>query len=105
MTDAVLEIDDVIARLELVNPTDPDASRTREGAVRLSTLEGIRLGLLDNRKPNAAALLAELGTLLSERDGIAATEPISKFIYSRPAAGDLVDTLAGCDAVLTAIGD
>jgi hypothetical protein len=97
--------DDLIAELGLVDPTDPGASRARDSAPRLHDLRGARIALLDNRKPNAAALLAELGSLLLDRDGASEIEPISKFIYSRPAAAEIVDRLAGFDAVVTAIGD
>lgn len=98
------ELDALVARLGLVDPTDPTMRQSRR-APRLGTLAGARIGLLDNRKPNAALLLSELGALLSERFGLAATEPRSKFIYSRPAAPEIVEALARCDAVITAIGD
>jgi hypothetical protein len=98
------DLDALVKRLDLVDPTDP-AVRAHAPAPRLATLAGVRIGLLDNRKPNAALLLAELGALLHERFELEAVEPRSKFIYSRPAAPEIVDELAGCDAVITAIGD
>ena len=99
------ELDALVRRLDLVDPTDPSVTRILRPAPRLPTLADKRVGLLDNRKPNAAELLAALADLLRARSGIAEAAPRSKFIYSRPAAPDLIDELAGCDAVITAIGD
>jgi hypothetical protein len=98
------DLDRLVAELDLVDPTDATGAELSH-APRLSGLAGSRIGLLDNRKPNAALLLAELGGMLEARFGASATEAHSKFIYSRPAAPELIDALAGCDAVITAIGD
>jgi hypothetical protein len=98
------EIDALIARLGLVDPTDATI-KDHHAAARLSTLRGATVGLLDNRKPNALLLLAEIGELLQARHGVARILPRSKFIYSRPASPEIIDELAGCDAVVTAIGD
>jgi len=98
------DLDALVDRLGLVDPTDPRTARS-SNASGLSSLRGARVALLDNRKPNAALLLAEIGELLRSRYALAAAEPRTKFIYSRPAAEDLVAELAGFDAVVTAIGD
>lgn len=98
------DLDALVKRLDLVDPTDP-TPRGHAAAPRLATLAGARIGLLDNRKPNAALLLSALGELLREHYALVAVEPRSKFIYSRPAAPEIIDELAGCDAVITAIGD
>jgi hypothetical protein len=99
------ELDELIARLGLVDPTDSSPSDVRALAPRLRSLAGARIALLENRKPNARELLQEIGQLLSERGGAATAEVRSKFIYSRPASPDIVDELAQYDAVVTAIGD
>src|SRR5947209_1541105 len=98
------DLDALVKQLGLLDPTD-QATRQSRRAPRLATLAGKRIGLLDNRKPNAALLLQELGALLVEQYGLAGTAPVSKFIYSRPAASNLIDELAQCDALITAIGD
>lgn len=97
-------LDLLIEQLGLLDPTDTQAG-ARSAAPRLVSLAGRRIGLLDNRKPNAALLLHLLGQLLEARHGAAESLARSKFIYSQPAAPNLIDELAGCDAVVTAIGD
>jgi hypothetical protein len=98
-------VDALIADLDLVDPTDPGRIDDKRPAPRLHSLIGARVALLENRKPKARELLEELGRLLVERGGVSAANLHSKFIYSRPAAVEIVDELAGYDAVVTAIGD
>jgi hypothetical protein len=92
-------------RLNLVDPTDRGHLDSTKGAPRLPTLAGARIALLENRKPNARELLDTLAGLLIERGQAGAADVRSKFIYSRPAAADIVDELVQYDAVVTAIGD
>jgi len=99
------DLDALIARLGLVDPTDPSRADSKAPAPRLQALAGARIALLENRKPNAKHLLDELAHLLVDRGGAAFADVRSKFIYSRPAATDIVDELAEYDAVVTAIGD
>jgi hypothetical protein len=99
------ELNALVARLGLVDPTDPGAITAKRPAARLKALAGKRIALLENRKPNAAELLQALGALLVDRGGAAVADSRSKFIYSRPAAPDIMDELSEYDAVVTAIGD
>jgi hypothetical protein len=99
------DLDALVARLDLVDPTDPGKTGAKLAAARLESLDGKRIALLENRKPNAAELLEALGALLVDRGGAAAADSRSKFIYSRPAAPDIVGELTEYDAVVTAIGD
>jgi hypothetical protein len=101
----IADLDALIAHLGLVDPTDAAPTDAKTLAPRLGSLAGARVALLENRKPNARELLCEIGVLLSERGGAVTSEVRSKFIYSRPAAPDIVDELAQYDAVVTAIGD
>ena len=90
--------------IEIVVPVAP--SRTVEAplASRLARRDGLRLGLLDNRKANAAALL----------DGVAAALADSGLAFER--VGAVKDATAAapeaamahlktCDAVVLAIAD
>jgi hypothetical protein len=94
-------------RLGLLDPTSGTAqSKARAALPRLESLEGKRIGLLDNSKTNAAALLAQVGQALVRDHGAAQLIARGKLIYSRIAPAELIEELvAGCDAVLTAIGD
>lgn len=69
-------------------------------------LAGATVGLLENTKQNAALFLAELGRLLEERHGVAATVARTKTSFAMPLSpeqlADLADT---CDVVITGVGD
>lgn len=98
-------LDALIARLDLVDPTDPDSAAEHRTTRRLPALDGKVIALLDNRKGNANHLLARIGTELLAH-GAAETPLWSKPIFSRPAPEPIVAEIAArCDAVVTAIGD
>ena len=77
-----------------------------ELAPRAATLQGLRLGILDNTKWNANRLLRKTAALLEERHGIAAVSYYKKESFSKVADPALVAQIAADnDIVLTAIGD
>ena len=100
---------DLKARLSdmgLLSPIDPEAYSKWRAAPRLETIHGKVGGFLGNRKANASLLLQGVRELLDKdfelRDSIAP----DKYVYSRPAADDIIDDLASrCDFVVTAIAD
>ena len=100
---------DLKARLKnmgLLSPIDPDANSRWRPAPRLETVHGRVGGFLGNRKTNASLLLQGVMELLEKdfelREGVAT----DKYVYSRPAADDIIDDLASrCDFVVTAIAD
>ena len=105
---SVREAQDLEARIRelgLLDPTDHRMRRHRP-APPLETLRGKRAGFLDNRKGNADVILERVREVLAADHDLAETVMIPKWIYSAPAAEDILDTLAGsCDFVVTAIGD
>ncbi|MCH7738290.1 MAG: hypothetical protein IH872_12925 [Chloroflexi bacterium] len=106
---AIAPAADLKARLNdmgLLSPIDPDAYSRWSPAPRLETIHGKVGGFLGNRKANASLLLQGVRELLDKdfelREGIAT----DKYVYSRPAADDIIDDLASrCDFVVTAIAD
>ena len=75
-------------------------------APRLGSLEGARLGVLDNAKWNASALLRRIVTHLEADAAPAAVNRYAKDSFSRAAPDTLLDRIAAeNDAVITAIGD
>lgn len=96
-----------VQRLGLLDPTSGPARSDAQAALpQLETLAGKRIGLFDNSKTNAAALLARIGRALVRDHGVAELIVRTKVIYSRIAPAELIEDLAaGCDAVVTAIGD
>ena len=95
-----------LQELGIVSPVDPEANFRWRAAPRLETVHGKVGGFLGNRKANASLLLQGVKELLNKdfelRDGIA----VDKYVYSRPAADDIIDDLASqCDFVVTCIAD
>ena len=88
---------------------DPRGTVTSEPkplAPRFDTLDGLRLGVLDNSKWNASKLLRGTVALLAADTSFAEVHVYKKTSFSRPAEPELVDRIAAeTDAVVTAIGD
>ena len=75
-------------------------------AARLQTLEGVRLGVLDNTKWNASKLLRRVVAELKTDVGPGAVNVYAKESFSRAAEAGLLDRIAAeNDVVVTAIGD
>ena len=75
-------------------------------APRVRSLDGLRLGILDNTKWNANKLLRELRDRLQAEHRLGAVNYYRKASFSRFAAPELIATIrAENDIVLTAIGD
>ena len=73
---------------------------------RLTSLEGLRLGILDNSKWNGGNLLRKVVSLLEEDESFAELHYYKKESFSKNAALELIDQIAlENDAVITAIGD
>ena len=90
----------------LVNPTTKPIVAPFDGAPRLATLVGTRLGVIDDSKKNADVLLEELVDLLRTRYEISEVKWHRKPSASRPADPAAVRELAEqCDSVIIAIGD
>jgi hypothetical protein len=70
------------------------------------SLNGLRLGVLDNSKWNANKILRGAITALSEDIKFSEVNYYVKHSFSKDAAPDLIEKIAAeCDIVLTAIGD
>jgi len=78
-----------------------------ELAPRRRDLSGLRVGLMDNTKHNAALLLGEIGKLLvTEHAAAAVTLAETKANFAAPAPADLIGRYSQeCDVVLTGVGD
>src|SRR3546814_289231 len=75
-------------------------------APKLESLQGKRLGLLDNSKTNAEKYLKMVGKILVDRYGVAEVKLFRKDALSKPAPAEVLDELvANCDFAVTGIGD
>lgn len=75
-------------------------------APRRLTLDGARVGLLHNGKPNAEVLLAEIGVSLGRRYRLAGVSVFEKPHFGSPVrTGQAEQVRAICDVVLAGVGD
>jgi hypothetical protein len=75
-------------------------------AARARSLDGVRLGVLDNTKWNANRLLRRTVAKLQQESSFAAINYYRKESFSKDADPALIETIvADNDIVLTAIGD
>ncbi len=88
------------------DPRGEVAAQTKPLAPRVSSLEGMRLGVLDNTKWNSRRLLDQTVALLQADATLGAVNVYKKESFSRSAAPELIGQIAReNDAVVTAIGD
>ena len=102
----VTNVDERLRLMGLMSPVDPETANRWRPAARLDTLHGKVGGFLGNRKANAALLLSDVRELLDRDLELGDSLAVDKYVYSRPAAEDIIDELAtSCDFVVTAIAD
>lgn len=94
-------------REKLLDPTGFDErSADTTLARRPASLRGLRVGLLENTKPNAAPLLANVGRELQRRHGAEAAVMFAKSYFGTPTEESLIQRiLHNCDFVLAGVGD
>lgn len=89
----------------IYDPRGIVAAQTRAMAPRINSIQGLRLGVLDNTKWNANKLLRALRDELEAR-GLKRAGYYRKESFSRFADPRLLDEIqANSDLVVTAIGD
>ena len=94
----------------IIDPTIGPAAGPGPGrlalAERPASLSGLRLGLLANTKRNAEEFLGEVGKLLAAQFGVQAVLTATKPDITNTAPQPILDKLrAGCDVVITGVGD
>lgn len=81
------------------------ASESRR-APRPRELTGLRVGLLENTKRNAAAFLDDVGALLTRTHGVASLVRRTKHNFALPLSDELLaDLRRECDVVVIGVGD
>jgi hypothetical protein len=99
-----MPIDTMGKKIRLYDPVAEEASRQETLAQRAGSLEGKVVALLDNTKPLVDTLLDEVKRLFQK------DFPGIQFRYFKKdsvsgAGPELMEQLATCGAVVTAIGD
>jgi hypothetical protein len=94
-------------REAILDPTGRSGSaRAATLAPRVSTLSGLRLGLLDNAKPNAALVLQTLAAQLRAQHHLGEVSTFTKSYFGTPVEEDRASEIAqSCDVVLAGVGD
>jgi hypothetical protein len=95
-----------IEQYGFVNPMYDAAAKQVALAPRISDFNGLRLGLLDNRKHNVDRLLAGFEKAFRKRYELSDVTSITKFIFSMPASEtDIATLVERSDFVIAAIAD
>ena len=90
--------------MEIVNPAGERAAKHSALALRrFDTLAGLRVGLLDNNKPNADKFLQIIGELLQARHPEIAL--VAKRKMTRMETDGLAELAKSCDVVINAFAD
>ena len=93
-------------RMQLYAPTSTTPKRKAFRAPALASLEGMRIGILENGKLNAEEMLNEVAHSSSQRHGCTIRTLASKSNASAPAPGNtLVKVAQEVDFLLTGLGD
>jgi len=91
--------------LELFDPRAWTDEKKSQAAPRRLSLQGIRIGILDNGKHQGSLLLEIIAMRMVQDYGARVTARVRKRIQAEAASSQMLAEMAGCDAVLTAIGD
>ncbi|HWL78702.1 UGSC family (seleno)protein [Microbacterium sp.] len=94
----------------IIDPTVSSSVSTKKGrmprAARAASLAGVRVGLLENTKRNAADLLDGIGEALVRDLGAAELVRKTKKQFALPLTAEVVAELSeSCDVVVVGVGD
>ena len=92
--------------IEILDPTVAVKAKPITYVDRPRSLEGKRVGLVENTKFNSDRLLAKIGDILKREYGVAETRMFRKHNSSVPAHDEIVQEVRKtCDVVVAGIGD
>ena len=92
--------------MQLYSPLSTTPRRKAFRAPALASIDGSRIGILENGKLNAEEMLKEVAALFVERNGCTVRTLASKSNASAPApANTLVEVAQEVDFLLTGLGD
>ena len=89
----------------VLDPVAEFATGTQDAAPALSSLTGKRIGFLDNGNSNCNIFFDTIEKLLTEQHGIGGSLRRRKPMVAAGAPGEIMEELAGCDAVVVGMGD
>ena len=93
-------------QIRVFDPTTSPKEQTLRYAVRPASLQGKKVGLVENTKFNSDKLLLKIGKILQDEYGVQGVLLRRKRSSGVPAHEEIVrDILAECDAVVAGVGD
>lgn len=94
-------------RESILDPTgQSERGRAAVLTPRVRDLAGIRLGLLENTKANAARVLETVANLLRSQHHVGEITTYTKSYFGTPVEEDRAQEIAqSCDAVIAGVGD
>ena len=94
-------------RERLLDPTGESDLATNTGLMpRLRSLQGLRVALLENTKPNGAVLLQHVGRELQDNYGVREVRMFRKGYFGTPVEESVVQQiLRNSDFAVAGIGD
>ena len=95
-----------MAKLEILDPTVEPRKQPLTFVPRPDSLNGKRIGLVENTKFNSDRLLARIGEILKQEYGAAETRMWRKHNAGVPAHAEILEEAKrGVDVVVAGIGD
>lgn len=92
--------------MRVLVPSAHPANAAQSLRLKLDSLQGKVIGVIDNSKPNFDNLADDVCALLMSKYGVARVVRKRKTAAGIPAPQDMVKELtAECDAVITGLGD
>jgi hypothetical protein len=93
-------------QIRVFDPTTTPKEQTLRYAPRPASLQGKKVGLVENTKYNSDKLLLKIGKILQEEYGAQSTLLRRKRSSGVPAHEEIIrDILAECDVVIAGVGD
>lgn len=92
--------------LQIYDPTTEAAGRRIAFAPRPKSLEGLKIGLVDNTKHNSDQLLLRIATLLERNHGAKAHVIRKKHSAGAAPHLEIIEEFkANCDVIVAGVGD
>jgi hypothetical protein len=93
-------------QIRIFDPTITPKEQALRYAPRPASLQGKKVGLVENTKFNSDKLLLKIGKILQEEYGVRGVLLRRKRSSGVPAHEEIIhDILAECDAVVAGVGD
>ena len=94
------------ATIRVVDPAAEIESQSLPLAARVESLQGLRIGIIDNSKHMAESFLEATKVLLEQRYKVSGFEYYRKFSASVPTPPEILDGMTrSCDAVIHGVAD